>query len=614
MNFPKADGPDHGKQGGYRNMNKRLTAIILSLALIVAGLNVIAAPSAALAGSNRTAFVIGGWLRLRETPSYNAATIASYNTGTQVTILGSTGSWYHVQTPDGLTGYMHADYLSFTQPSGESGSGSSTSVNAWITVSSGKKINMRAEPSSAANIVAQLADGTQVRLLSEGNTWSLISANGQKGYVQSRYLNTSGTQKTYTRAWVTSQNGYGVRLRTGEGKNYPIIGVYSVGTEARILKRGAIWSHISIGSRTGYMMTEFLSSSKPVKPDPDPYTDAYVYASNGLNVCLRTGPGKGYSIIASYPTGTAAEILSGGQTWSYIRIGSNIGYMMSRYLVKDEPTPARLSVYVSDSKPFVGETLRAIYTPSDATVNCRWYDETDKKLGSSDSLLVTSDMLGKRIYVKVTGTGQYSATAESAYTDPVHEVAPEYTEITGCEINLRSGTKVNVGSKLYFSVTPGGAKVTCTWRHEDGTVIGTKTTYTVAETDRGHSIYCELTGIESQKYIGYAKSELTDEVPLLMTMEAPAAETVSTSGQAVNDVKLPSDFTESEAEPQGQPGIPAEPEDIVPEEPAVPQSDTAGQVLPDPMTVPETETQPEPVAVPETESEPESPAEPGETA
>ena len=59
-------------------------ALLLSCVLIV--------PQTAQAAS--VAYVKGGWLRLRATPSFDAPTLASYYTGTAVTVLSASGSWY----------------------------------------------------------------------------------------------------------------------------------------------------------------------------------------------------------------------------------------------------------------------------------------------------------------------------------------------------------------------------------------------------------------------------------------------------------------------------------------------------------------------------------------
>ena len=89
---------------------KRFAALILTLAILLTAL---AIPSAS-AADYATATVKGGWLRLREGASAASKTISAYYTGTTVTILGGSGNWYQVRTPDGKTGYMSATYLTIT--------------------------------------------------------------------------------------------------------------------------------------------------------------------------------------------------------------------------------------------------------------------------------------------------------------------------------------------------------------------------------------------------------------------------------------------------------------------------------------------------------------------
>lgn len=494
-------------------MKKRLIALCLCFVLLMTEFVGMVSVNTAEAATYKTATIVGGWLRLRKTASYDAETIASYKEGTQVTILSQSGSWCRVRTPDGQIGYMREEYLKI---SGSDQPATDKNIRANIYSSTGKKVNMRSAPSTASDIVAVLENNTQVILVSEGTNWSQIKVKGSTGYVMNKNLKKDGSVASYKTAWVTSSNGYGVRLRTGAGKNYPIIGVYSVGTVASVISKGTVWSYIAIGSRTGYMMTEFLTSSKPVSPTAEPKgSNAYIYASNGLPVCLRTGPGKSYSIITSYESGTAAKIISEGETWDYIQVGSTFGYMMSKYLTKTSPVTDKLMVYVSDGKPFVGETLHANVTPSDATVNYRWYDGADNLLGTSESLLVTTAMKGKTIYVRVTGTGYYSGTAESAFTSPVKANDPELTKVTKCRIKVKNNAAIEVGEKLTVKLTPSGAVVTYEWHRDDkpSEVIGTNSTYKIKEADRGHRFFCVVSGVTEQGYTGNATSDYSEIVP-----------------------------------------------------------------------------------------------------
>ncbi len=118
---------------------KRLTALFLTLVMLLAAI------PAALADSYATATVKGGWLRLREDASAYAKTISAYYTGTTVSLLGSTGEWYRVLTPDGKTGYMHADFLTLN---GLAGSGTAEeNIAATVTSGNGRSVWLRSGPS-----------------------------------------------------------------------------------------------------------------------------------------------------------------------------------------------------------------------------------------------------------------------------------------------------------------------------------------------------------------------------------------------------------------------------------------------------------------------------------
>ena len=315
-------------------MKKRMLAIILASVLFLT------AVPGALALGEKTGTVRGGWLILRGSPSFNGAILASYPTGTVVTITGQTGSWYAVKTPDGLTGYMLGDYLTIS--SGSSVAPGTVSDYAYVTSANGLNVRLRTGPGTGYSILASYAPGTQCAVLNWGANWSRITIGTLTGYMMTKFLTTTDpgqpTPPAPTPAgeydvWVTSKNGRGVNLRSGAGKEYPSIGFYSVGTSARMISAGPVWSYIRVGSRYGYMMSEFLTTT-PVTPVVPPHGEAYVISANGKNVNLRSGPGTNYPAITSYKVGTPLTIISRGAVWYYIRIGNTYGYMMRQFIVE----------------------------------------------------------------------------------------------------------------------------------------------------------------------------------------------------------------------------------------------------------------------------------------
>ena len=396
---------------------KRFLAVLLVAVMLLSVL-----PATSMAASYAT--VVGGWLRLRSAPNFSASTITSYYTGTQVQILGSSGGWYKVQTPDGRIGYMYGDYLRM---------GGS--------------------------------------IPSEGT------------------------------AYVTSYNGYGVRLRTGPGTGYRIIRTYAVGTPVTVLERGTYWSHISIGGTEGYMMSQFLHFGSDYPDDGNVLCYATIWSSNGYGVRLRTGPSKSYSKIGVYSVGTEVAVLQKGAVWDRIRVGSRVGWMMNEFLIYHENNEVT-SVTLNNYMPVVGSVLSMqAVAPSNATVSYEWLVGGTLKSTNSTYTVDASDV-GKTIQLRVTGTGSYKGTVTSAATNAV----VSNTVLTGVTLNTIAPV---VGDVMTATINPAGASVIYAWK-VGGYQVSNAATYTVTAADVGKQIELIVTG--TGVYSGTQSSGLTAPV------------------------------------------------------------------------------------------------------
>lgn len=390
---------------------KRFLAILLVAVLLVG-----VVPTTSMAAS-QYATVVDGWLRLRAKANFNAETISSYYTGTQVEILTTSGNWYKVKTPDGRTGYMYGDYLSL-----------GGNIGGW--------------------------DG-----------------NGAEGT-----------------AMVISHNGYGVRLRQGPGTGYRIIRTYPVGTGSTVIKRGSSWSKISINGTVGYMMNQFLSFRGGGGGGGGSETvicNATIWSGNGYGVRLRTGPGTNYSKIGVYSVGSRVEVLQRGATWDLIRVGSRVGWMMNSFLHYYDINKVS-SVALNTVDPIVGTVLSARgLTPSQATVSHSWIVDGVEK-GTTSTYTVTTDDVGKKIKLTVTGTGNYTGTATTVESN----VVISNTQVTN--VSISSMTPV-IGEKLTATITPNDAKVIYAWKI-GGKQVSNEATYVVKDTDIGKKIQLIVTG------------------------------------------------------------------------------------------------------------------------
>ena len=326
--------------------NKKHLIIVIALVL---ALTAVLPISGALAD---TATVKGGWLVLRAAPSFNGAILASYPSGTVVTLNGQNGSWYAVTAPDGMSGYMLGDYLQIAGVStGSSGGLTLIDSTAYVTSKNGLNVRLRSGPGKGYSIIGSYTPGTKCTVLSPGNNWCRIQIGSMTGYMMTEFLTSSASPVVTPvpqpqpvtdeyQVYVTSGNGKGVNLRSGPAKSYTAIGFYSVGTPAYMITKGSTWSYIRVGSRYGYMMTQFLTESQPSVNPVVPVSGAYVVSANGRNVNLRSSPSTGSGVIRSFKVGTRLTVITRGNEWCFVLIDGYYGYMMRQFIYEGGYYPA----------------------------------------------------------------------------------------------------------------------------------------------------------------------------------------------------------------------------------------------------------------------------------
>ena len=509
---------------------KRLTAMLLILALL---LTLTAIPFAS-ADSYATATVKGGWLRLRDGASTDAETISAYYTGTTVTILGGSGSWYHVLTPDGKTGYMHSSYLTITG----SITGGQLEENTAATVSSsnGKSVRLRSGPSTQYSTIASYAVGTPLTILTTGETWSKVRVGVRVGYMMNEFIKVGGsgsstsgsTSGSYT-AYVVSSNGKTVVLRSGPSKQNEALASYNVGQKVTVKSYGSTWCQVNINGLDGYMMTQFLSTVKPDTSAGSGTYTAYVTSQNGKGVRLRAGAGKLFPTLATYSVGTKATVLEYGSDWCKIRISGTTGYMMTEFLTTSSPNLVD-SVSISATNAKAGDLLQATVQPANATVVITWINDKGVTLGYGSTYMVQSSDAGRKIRATVTGSGSSSGTAVSSWATVQGNYVSRIYQLKGVSI---SDTTPTVGQTLTAALSPSGATATISWFRENGVLVGTGTSYTVRSADVGYKLYAWADGTGDTT--GEATSERTNAVAAATATIVLQSVTISDTTPAVGD-------------------------------------------------------------------------------
>ena len=359
-----------------------------------------------------------------------------------------------------------------------------------------------------------------------------------------------------------------LRLRAQPSYKAYVITSYPTGTVVTILSQSGGWCQVvTPDQRLGYMDQRYLnisgsstpsyvSPTYPTYPTSGSWYDvnytAYVTSANGKGVRLRRNPVvNSYNVLGLYPVGRKVTVLKRSNTgWSYIRIGSQEGYMMSQYLTTSyypvyptavpyvpvptqTPRPSRYAAYLTS------DNGRNIYLRRDASMNFQYI--ASYPVGTRVTVLGTEGSWTKVLVDGLEGYVQsiYVTTRKPSvpgsgsgtiyYPDPAEEPAyvdpdPGYSDYPGPSsgtggqvIPGRGITSVRltvnnpkVGEMVTVIVAPNTAEYSAVWYRDDNVLLTTGNRYTVQATDVGHVIYVRVTGTGS--YSGTVVEAMTGTV------------------------------------------------------------------------------------------------------
>ncbi|MBU5336377.1 C40 family peptidase [Intestinibacter bartlettii] len=208
-------------------------------------------------------------LNFRSGPSTSYSIIGSLQKGQQVEYISASGDWAKVKH-NGVTGYVHADYLSKSTSTGTS-TGTSTSQATTQYVNATAGLNVRSGAGTSYSKIGMLAYKEKVTVLSTSNGWAKINYNGKTGYVSSSYLQstmpggtTTGNDTTTSNTTIKYVNATaGLNVRSGAGTSYSKIGMLAYKEKVTVLSTSNGWAKINYNGKTGYVSSSYLQSTVP---------------------------------------------------------------------------------------------------------------------------------------------------------------------------------------------------------------------------------------------------------------------------------------------------------------------------------------------------------------
>ncbi len=227
-----------------------------------------ATDTTAAGADNGVAYTVsnnGNYVNLRQGAGSEYGVIRQVADGTKVTMISKNAVWSYVNV-NGTKGWMMTSFLTKAGAAATTPAAGADNGVAYVVKNNGSYVNLREGAGSGYGVIRQVADGTNVTMISRNNEWSYINVNGTKGWMMTTFLQKKGTAAANNAAagtnagakYVISNNGMFVNLRAGAGNGYGIIKQIKDGTTVTMVNMGPQWSQILADGSTGFVMTNFL--------------------------------------------------------------------------------------------------------------------------------------------------------------------------------------------------------------------------------------------------------------------------------------------------------------------------------------------------------------------
>ena len=380
------------------------------------------------------------YVNFRSGPGTNYNSKGVIALGTTVTVTDtSNAQWYAVRLSNGSTGYIFAEYISFTGSNTPSATAAPTQAPSNGSEQSAKTteyVNFRSGPGTNYSSKGVIALGTTVTVTDTSNSeWYAVRlSNGSTGYIFAQYLKlNSSSSATATPAPSGSEQSAKtteyVNFRSGPGTNYSSKGVIASGTTVTVTDTSnSEWYAVRLSNgSTGYIFAQYLklnsSSSATATPAPTQAPSGSEQSAKTTEyVNFRSGPGTNYSskgVIASGTTVTVTD--TSNSEWYAVRLANgSTGYIFAQYL---KVTGTSSATPTPTQAPSNDGTVQAKLT---ADVNLRRGAGTNygviKVIGTGTTVTVTNASNSQWYKVKLSdGTEGY--------------LFSEYLKVTSGDIN-----------------------------------------------------------------------------------------------------------------------------------------------------------------------------------
>ena len=254
--------------------------------------------------------------------------------------------------------------LGVTIPMGMATEANAYGLQSGATYYASTPLNLRRGEGTQYSVIKTLKTGDLVTVVSDHGEWAKVKVGSVTGFCSAKYLKKSNTSQsnnlnTLSETYYVYNADY-VNVRTGASTSTPVYTILAKNTEVKVVeKRKDGWYKIIIGNKNYYILSTYLTKTKPVSQGNtltnQTTSNKYYVDTYSLNV--RKGAGTSYPIIQKVYRGSEVNVVEKRKDgWSKIAIGNTYGYVSSDYLTTSRPTTNSTTTNVSQKTSYTATT------------------------------------------------------------------------------------------------------------------------------------------------------------------------------------------------------------------------------------------------------------------
>ncbi|MFF3023372.1 SH3 domain-containing protein [Gottfriedia sp. NPDC057948] len=207
--------------------------------------------------------------------------------------------------------------------------------------STGNGVRVRSGAGTSYQILGSVNKNQKLDVISLSNGWYKIKFNGSTGYISASYVGkVTESNNSNTNQVVSSSNyistGNGVRIRSGAGTTYQILGSVNKNQRLDVISLSNSWYKIKYNGVTGYISASYVgkvTESNNSNTNQVVSSGNYISTINGLRV--RSGAGTSYQILGSVNKYQKLDVISLSNGWYKVKFNGVIGYIGASYVEKE---------------------------------------------------------------------------------------------------------------------------------------------------------------------------------------------------------------------------------------------------------------------------------------